>query len=76
MTPMTMDLTRVLLLDSLKIMTRREEEIINMMLNGASDPVICDELCITKSTFEKHIHNIYRKTGTKNRVSLFGIFRR
>ena len=27
MTPMTMDLTRVLLLDSLKIMTRREEEI-------------------------------------------------
>ena len=27
MTPMTMDLTRVLLLDSLKIMTQREEEI-------------------------------------------------
>ena len=56
-------------------LTRREEEIINMMLNGAADNTITEELCITKSTFEKHIHNIYKKTGTKNRVGLFGIFR-
>ena len=56
-------------------LTRREEEIINMMLNGATDPVIRDDLCITKSTFEKHIHNIYKKTGTKNRVGLFNLFR-
>ena len=56
-------------------LTRREEEIINMMLNGSSDSAITEDLCITKSTFEKHIHNIYIKTGTKNRVGLFGIFR-
>ena len=56
-------------------LTRREEEIITMMLNGIADPAIQDELCITKSTFEKHVHNIYKKTGTKNRVGLFGIFR-
>ena len=56
-------------------LTRREEEIINMLLNGAADPAVIEELCITRSTFEKHIHNIYKKTGAKNRVSLFGIFR-
>ncbi|MBR3245958.1 MAG: hypothetical protein IKF90_25160 [Parasporobacterium sp.] len=56
-------------------LTRREEEVINMMLNGATDSVIQDELCITKSTFEKHIHNIYKKTSAKNRVSLFNLFR-
>ncbi len=56
-------------------LTRKEEEIINMMLNGADDPVIMEELCITKSTLEKHIHNIYKKTGVRNRIGLFGIFR-
>ncbi len=56
-------------------LTRREEEIINMMLNGIADSDILEELCITRSTFEKHIHNIYKKTGVKNRVGLFGIFR-
>ena len=57
-------------------LTRREEEIINMLLNGASDQNILEDLCITRSTFEKHIHNIYRKTGVKNRIGLFGLFRR
>lgn len=56
-------------------LTRREEEIIDMILNGATDASIIDELCISKSTFEKHVHNIYKKTGTKNRVGLFHIFR-
>lgn len=55
-------------------LTRREEEIANMLLNGMDDSTVYTQLCITKSTFEKHIYNIYRKLGVKNRVSLFQKF--
>ena len=37
--------------------------------------MICDELVITPNTLKKHILNIYRKLGIKNRVQLFKMVR-
>ena len=40
-------------------------------MSGKNNTEICDELFITANTLKKHILNIYRKLGIKNRVQLF-----
>ncbi|SHH98103.1 regulatory protein, luxR family [Sporobacter termitidis DSM 10068] len=51
-------------------LTRREETILSALLEGRESDEICTSLCITKNTLKKHILNIYRKLGIKNRVQL------
>lgn len=50
--------------------TPREEEILSCINFGKTTDEICRELYIEESTLRKHLHNIYRKTGTKNRTQL------
>ena len=52
-------------------LTRREETILRLLMEGKENPTICGELTITPNTLKKHILNIYRKLGIKNRVQLF-----
>ncbi len=52
-------------------LTKREQTILRMLMAGKGNPDICDELSITENTLKKHILNIYRKLGIKNRVQLF-----
>lgn len=52
-------------------LTKREENILKMLMQGKDSIVICDELVISINTLKKHILNIYRKLGIKNRVQLF-----
>lgn len=52
-------------------LTRRENMILKLLMSGISNPDICEELVITPNTLKKHILNIYRKLGIKNRVQLF-----
>lgn len=52
-------------------LTRREEMILRLLMDGRSNVDICGELVITDNTLKKHILNIYRKLGIKNRVGLF-----
>lgn len=52
-------------------LTRREQTILKLLLEGQDNPSICQELTITDNTLKKHILNIYRKLGIKNRVQLF-----
>lgn len=52
-------------------LTRREHTILKLLLQGIDNEKICEELVITPNTLKKHILNIYRKLGIKNRVSLF-----
>lgn len=52
-------------------LTKREHTILKFLMDGKSNMEICDELMITENTLKKHILNIYRKLGIKNRVSLF-----
>ena len=56
-------------------LTRREEEITRRLLLGETDAQLYKQLCITKSTLDKHIHNIYKKTGARSRITLFQLFK-
>jgi DNA-binding CsgD family transcriptional regulator len=40
-------------------------------MKGKDNVSICDELSISVNTLKKHILNIYRKLGIKNRVQMF-----
>jgi len=55
--------------------TRREREIIRMLLQGAGGKEIGDKLFISPKTVENHIYNIYQKLGVKNRIQLFQLIR-
>lgn len=52
-------------------LTAREETVLRLLLQGKNNELICEELSITTNTLKKHILNIYRKLGIKNRVQLF-----
>lgn len=53
-------------------LTKREEEILQLVLRGASNQEIADELYITIGTVKTHIHNIYRKLNITKRSQLMG----
>lgn len=52
-------------------LTKREHTILKMLLEGKDNTGICEELEISVNTLKKHILNIYRKLGIKNRVQMF-----
>lgn len=56
-------------------LTARESEIAHDLLEGMSDDDLASQLCIAPSTLKKHISNIYRKTGAKNRVQLINLLK-
>ena len=45
----------------LKTLSRKEREVLHLILLGKSNQQICDELFISLSTLKSHIINIYRK---------------
>ena len=51
-------------------LTEREEEIVEMILEGLSNPQIADKAFISENTVKKHLTNIYKKTGTTSRYDL------
>lgn len=52
-------------------LTKREEMVLQCIMEGKSKEEICEELVISINTFKKHSLNIYRKLGVNNRVQLF-----
>ena len=52
-----------------------ENTILYNLMQGKENPVICEELTISTNTLKKHILNIYRKLGIRNRVQLFKMIR-
>lgn len=54
-------------------LTKREAEVLNRILQGATNEQICEELFISPNTLKKHLHNLYAKAGVRNRVQLLGI---
>lgn len=52
-------------------LTPREHTVLQMLMNGTENTVVCEELTISPNTLKKHILNIYRKLGIQNRVQLF-----
>lgn len=51
-------------------LTPREDAVLQLVLAGASNPVIAVKLRCSVKTIEFHVGNILRKTGEKNRVGL------
>lgn len=56
-------------------LTRREDTILRCLMQGKENLVICEELTISTNTLKKHILNVYRKLGIRNRVQLFKMIR-
>lgn len=50
--------------------SRREQEILNLLLKGKSNKEIEDALYISIHTVKNHIYSIYKKLGVKNRYQL------
>lgn len=51
-------------------LTRQETEIALLLLQGLKDRNICLLLYISQNTLKYHLRNIYRKTGSANRLEL------
>lgn len=56
-------------------LTKREHTILKLLMQGKDNNHICEELSISVNTLKKHILNIYRKLGIKNRVQMFKMIR-
>jgi two-component system nitrate/nitrite response regulator NarL len=51
-------------------LTDREQEITAMIADGESNKRIADRLNISERTVKNHLHSIFKKTGTKDRLNL------
>ena len=56
-------------------LSSREREILQLILTGQSNPEMAGNLYISESTVKFHIHNLLKKTGCENRVSLVALYR-
>jgi DNA-binding CsgD family transcriptional regulator len=51
-------------------LTKREQEIVRLIAAGASNPEIASELFVSRKTVERHVSNVLRKVGARNRAEL------
>ncbi|MCW8995382.1 MAG: LuxR C-terminal-related transcriptional regulator [Psychromonas sp.] len=49
-------------------LTRREEEIMKLLLLGASNSQIAEQLFVSENTVKTHLYNIFKKIKVKNRL--------
>ena len=56
-------------------LSSREREILQLVLTGRSNPEMAANLYISESTVKFHIHNLLKKTGCENRLSLVALYR-
>ncbi len=54
--------------------SKREQEIIELLLEGNSNKEITQKLFISLHTVKNHIYNIYQKMGIKSRYQLLNMF--
>jgi DNA-binding NarL/FixJ family response regulator len=56
-------------------LTRREMEILRLLVQGARNRTIADQLFISEGTVKVHLHNIYEKLGLGSRFELMAYAR-
>jgi DNA-binding CsgD family transcriptional regulator len=52
------------------MLTEREQVIARLIAAGASNPEIADRLYLSRKTVERHVSNVLRKAGVRNRAEL------
>ncbi|MCL6629313.1 MAG: response regulator transcription factor [Armatimonadetes bacterium] len=52
-------------------LTKRELEVLNLVIEGKSSKEVADELFVSKRTVDFHLANIYEKLQVSNRVQAF-----
>jgi len=57
-----------------EVLSKREKQIAEKILEGLPNKVIANELFISERTVKFHCHNIYRKLDVRNRYSLMAIY--
>ena len=58
------------------ILTKRRKEIMELIINGATNSEVGYELDITEQTVKNTVHQIFLKLGAKNRASAVAIWLR
>jgi DNA-binding CsgD family transcriptional regulator len=51
-------------------LTDREREIVRLIADGASNPEIAQQLFLSRKTVERHVSNLLKKVGVRNRAEL------
>jgi DNA-binding NarL/FixJ family response regulator len=51
-------------------LTEREQEIVQLIAAGASNPEIAQQLFLSRKTIERHVSNALKKMGARNRAEL------
>lgn len=53
--------------------SKRELEVISLLVEGYSNQQIAHKLFISTGTVKRHVHNIFEKTSTKSRLELVNL---
>jgi DNA-binding NarL/FixJ family response regulator len=56
-------------------LTKRESEVLQLLIRGNTNPEIANELCVAESTAGDHIKSLMRKTKSTKRVQLLIVSR-
>ncbi len=64
--------------DQVSLLSRREGEIVTLVSQGYRNREISESLCINQQTVKNHLHNIFEKTGVRDRLelALYAIYHR
>ena len=57
-------------------LTSREREVVALLASGETDGSVAEKLCISHSTFKKHLYNAYDKLGVDSRAQLMALLNR
>jgi NarL family two-component system response regulator LiaR len=54
-------------------LTRREREVLALLVKGLNNPEIAERLCVSRATIKVHVSNILSKLGASNRAEAISL---
>ncbi len=64
---------KTIIREKMKLLSLRERDICNLLLQGQTNQEIADNLFITEGTVKAHLNKIYKKLGTHNRLEVINL---
>jgi two-component system, NarL family, response regulator LiaR len=56
-----------------KDLTRREREVLALLVKGLNNPEIADRMCVSRATVKVHVSNVLSKLGVSNRAEAISV---